>query len=282
MDDELIESIMSKTTWDVMTKSEAKRYIKNGLIEKAFNVTPYARFLISNKGNLKHEFILKQPYFMAVHGEVFGPQLLCTSTFDKDGKYLETKIKKIPFFEKSSVGIVPIIRFINTRMTPDISFASKYNPEVEQNTLKYGKYLFRVLSYEESKILEDAPKEYIGSALESPLGAENNASFNDEYIIDGEYYARDAVGRWAWIRDLEWILDWDNKLLICRNIIDIMGMSHTVSDKLNYIKRQALRERKKVTEKKEYTIVSQENIMSEIIKNKYGISEGKHLERTLK
>ena len=90
------------------------------------------------------------------------------------------------------------------------------------------------------------------------------------------------MGRWAQIRDLQWILDWENKLLICRNIIDIIGMSSTVSSKLEYIKSQALRERKKITEKKEYSIVNQENIMSEIIKNKYGISDEKHLERTLK
>ena len=57
MDDELIESIMSKTTWDVMTKSEAKRYIKNGLMERAFYVTPYVSFIRSDETNLKQSII---------------------------------------------------------------------------------------------------------------------------------------------------------------------------------------------------------------------------------
>ena len=178
MDDELIESIMSKTTWDVMTKKEAKRYIKNGLMERAFDATPYVSSLRSDETNLKHEFILKQPYFMEVHGETFGPQLLCTSTFDKDGEYLETKIKKIPFFEKSSVGIVPVIRFINTRMTPDIAIESEYSQVAKENIVKYGKYLYRVLNYDESKTLEELPKEYIGSVMVYPYKLETIALFH--------------------------------------------------------------------------------------------------------
>lgn len=273
--------------WDVMTKSEAKRYIKNGLIERALDTTPYVKTLIGESSR-KCKFVLNPTFYMKKLSDDPSALLVCNPIIDKSEKVQSIKMEKIPSSDRYTIGIIPVMRFIKSKMSYDFVVGSELDKKINERIVKTGRYIYEFLDKEKSSELEDA---YYESAINyvNPSVIWTGARFGsyedyEEYIYKKEYYARNVNNdRWVKIKPIEWIMDWENKLLICKNVIDIIGTESTFEDKLfNVILQQALQKEKKVSDKKEYKIIEQDNVMSQIIRNKYSLNSDKAVERTLK
>ena len=287
MNSEIIEKA---GRWSTLTRSEANYFIKSDLISKIFDMTPYVKSKLYSIHKLKNNND-KCDFAIELRGlrplSSFDSQLACHPSY-KNGIYKKSFLYKLKYYDKEFTGIVPVIR-IDENAHIDFDSLGELDTIINARIIKYGRFMYEKQDINFSKTLENAYQEYFKNykSIYQHPNYDDTIDY-EEFLYNGEVYGRHSSDDWAKMKDLEWIVDSKHRILVSRNIIDVLDEDY----RLFAIKQQSTLGKVELIitgtykgnnpDKKEFSVVSQENIMSKIIKNKYGISDEKHLERELK
>lgn len=285
MNKELMDAIKDEK-WSSLTKSEAMYFIKKGLVSQVFNMTPYvkSKLYLKNKAANKCDFIIYGPALNHNYQNVVH------SSHDKNGVYKKSFVSRIKLYDRTYAGVVPVIR-IDENVNLDWDSLGELDVSINERIIKYGRYMYERISEHNAITLENAYQEYSKNykSIYKHPGFFDSAYY-EEFAYKGEVYGRYELfssHEWVKMKDLEWIVDSKHKILVCRNIIDIFD----TNSKFYSMREQSTRgkvdviisgEYKGIPKAKEYKVVDKENIMSQIIKNKYGIDSEETIKRELK
>lgn len=228
---------------DLLTKSDLKYLEKNGLIVYMFTVTDYV------ENNFPHYEVRKGNNYSRLFG-TYNNRKNKIVVCDVNVSSIDYNIK---VSDHETIGVVPVIRYKNGIPGDIIRNKGKFRNSSDFEIAKIGRFLYSDLSLPEEDCLEKKYQE--GNVI--PTGAEYREY--KEYIIDGEYYARNEEnGKWARTKDVEWLLDFKNSVLICTNILSVSSVN-AFEAWLEVLTDMIFQERKNIDKSNILLTVNEEN-----------------------